>query len=130
GGGFRVADPEARQRILDLRYDASAASAMAGEYAAESADALASQLGRAPTSSELYAAHFLGSAGAVRLIEAAQANPNARADALFPDAARANRSIFRNGGEPATVAQVLEKLGSKHGDGVAAPGLRGDRGAA
>jgi hypothetical protein len=126
GGRFRVADPEARQRILDLRYDPAAASAMAGEYAVESTEALGARLGRAPTSSELYAAHFLGASGAARLIEAAEANPQARADALFPDAARANRAIFRNGREPATVSQVLARLGSAHGEagGLA---LRGDR---
>lgn len=127
GGHFRVADPEARARILDLRYDPAAASAMAGEYAAESAEMLGARLGRPPTSSELYAAHFLGASGAARLIEAAQADPHMRADALFPEAARANRSIFRNGREPATVAQVLAKLGSAHGEAGMPPAtLRGD----
>jgi len=130
-GDYRISDPAARHRILDLRFDAGAASAMAGEYAAESAELLTARLGREPTSSELYAAHFLGAAGAARLIEAAQNEPDMRADALFPDAARANRSIFRNGGEPATVSQVLAKLGSHHDDagagGDVAPAmLRGD----
>jgi len=128
-GRFRVADPEARRKILDLRYDANAASAMAGEYAAESAEMLSQRLGRAPSSAELYAAHFLGASGAARLIEAAQDNPGARADTLFPEAARANRSIFHNrGGDPASVSQVLAKLSRAH-DGAAAPAsLRGDAG--
>jgi hypothetical protein len=63
----------------------------------------------------LYIAHFLGSAGANRLISAAIRSPDTSAATLFPDGARANRSIFYNrDGSPRSVAHVYNVLVSKH----------------
>lgn len=118
-GRYRVADPAQRKAILDLRFDAGASAAMAGEYAGESARALSARLGREPSQGELYAAHFLGIGGAARLIQAADADPSARADRMFPAAARANKSIFTANGAPASVGQVLANLTAKHGGGSA-----------
>ncbi len=55
-------------------------------------------------------AHFLGSGGATRLISANEANPQATAARLFPDAADANRRIFFDQGRPRTVAEVYQVL--------------------
>ncbi|WP_291842257.1 hypothetical protein [Maricaulis sp.] len=109
-GRFTVSDPAQRQQILDLRFDAVASARMAGELAAENNAVIESRIGRPASSGELYAAHFLGAGGAAELINAAQDNPDQRADTLFPAAARANRPIFFEGGRPRSAAEVLAVL--------------------
>ncbi|MDP2215088.1 transglycosylase SLT domain-containing protein [Phenylobacterium sp.] len=118
-GRFRVAGAEARQTVMDLRFDPQAASLMAGELATDHAAYLKGRVGRAPTAGELYAAHFLGPHGSARLIEATRSQPGASAAALFPEAARANRSIFYKGGRAATVAEVYANLTRTGGAGEA-----------
>lgn len=109
-GRFTIADPSQRQAVLNLRFDPEAASFMAGELAAENASRIESAIGRSPTSGELYAAHFLGAGGAIRLIEGVEANPSQRADQLFPNAAAANRPVFYDNGRPLNAAELMEKL--------------------
>ncbi len=110
---------------MDLRLDPHAASLMAGELASDHAAYLKGRVGREPTAGELYAAHFLGPQGSARLIEAAQSQPGATAAGLFPDAARANRSIFFHDGRAATVGEVYASLtrvgGGQEGVAPAAP---------
>jgi hypothetical protein len=115
-GRYNVADPDLRQEILALRRDPDTASLMAGVYTRRAGAALEDALGRAPRVGELYIAHFLGTDGATRFIEAAQDTPEARADTLFPRAARANRPIFydRDGGAR-TMLQVYRNLIAHHG---------------
>lgn len=109
-GRYVVADPQQRQRILDMRFDAEASARMAGELAAENAGTIETRIGRPVTSGELYVAHFLGAQGAASLIEAAEITPDTRADRIFPAAARANRAIFYEGGRPRSTAEVLASL--------------------
>lgn len=114
-GRYAVADPAQRQAVMALRNDPAAASAMAAAFTRRNAATLAAKLGRQPTDGELYIAHFLGPAGASRFITAAQASPDARAADQFPNAARANRSIFYDvRGKGRTLAQVYDVLVSKH----------------
>lgn len=115
-GRYNVADPDLRQEILALRRDPDTASLMAGVYTRQAGAALQDALGRAPRVGELYIAHFLGTDGATRFIEAAQDTPEARADTLFPRAARANRPIFydRDGGARA-MSEVYRNLIAHHG---------------
>ena len=103
-GKLTVADPMRRQEILDLRFDASKASALAAELANDNKVGLEKRLGRQVGGAELYAAHFLGVGGAAKLLSAA---PGANAAALLPAAAKANRPVFYNGGTPRTVAEVM-----------------------
>jgi hypothetical protein len=114
-----VADPAARQQILALRDDPSVAALMAGAFTNRNAAELRSATGRDPTEGELYMAHFLGSGGAARLINANQANPQASAALMFPDAAGANRRIFFDQGRPRTVAEVYQVLASGQSTAVA-----------
>jgi len=100
----------ARQAVLDLRLDANAASVMAGELTSQNAAYLKGRIGRDPNAGELYVAHFLGPAGSARLIETLESQPMAPAAAFFPDAARANPTIFYKGGRPATVKEVYADL--------------------
>jgi hypothetical protein len=109
-----VADPAARQQILALRDDPAVSALMAGAFTNRNATEIRSATGRNPTEGELYMAHFLGSGGAVRLINANQSNPQATAARLFPDAADANRRIFFDQGRPRTVAEVYQVLSAGH----------------
>ena len=92
-GRYVVADRQARRDILALRTDPEVSSIMAGEFSEDARSALKSALGRDITDGELYAAHFLGPAGAIDLIKGAQRGETSAA-ALFPEAARANRTMF------------------------------------
>lgn len=118
-GRWRV-EGSARNVVMDLRYDPHAASTMAAELTSANAAYLRGRTGREPTAGDLYAAHFLGPAGAARLIEEAAVRPHASAAALFPQAAAANRSIFYRDGRPATVAEVRSNLARSAGQGAPA----------
>ena len=93
-GRYEVQDPAMRRAIFALRNDPTANAAMAGAFTQRNAARLAEKLGRAPSEGDLYVAHFLGASGAARLITLAASNPNATAASVFPNAARANHSIF------------------------------------
>lgn len=115
-GRHKVTDPQMRREILALRKDPDTASLMAGVYTRDAANRLSDAFGRAPLEGELYIAHFFGSGGAVRLIKAAQATPDASAVDMFPRAARANRPLFydRNG-DHRSVQDVYTRLVGSHG---------------
>jgi hypothetical protein len=117
-GRWRV-DGSARNVVLDLRLDPQAASTMAGELTAANAAYLRGRTGREPGAGDLYAAHFLGPAGAAQIMEAMATRPGASAAAMFPQAAAANRSIFYRDGRPATVAEVHANLQRTAGEGGA-----------
>lgn len=75
-----------------------------------------SDLGRAPTETELYMYHFLGRDAAGDFLKAP---PEALAkDYVSSKAARSNRSIFYTDGKPNTVATVLNKFKGKFDDKV------------
>jgi hypothetical protein len=120
-GRWRV-EGSARNVVLDLRFDPQAASTMAGELTASNAAYLRGRTGREPGGGDLYAAHFLGPAGAARIMEAMATRPGASAAEMFPEAAAANRSIFYRHGRPATVAEVHANLQRTAGDGSAVVG--------
>lgn len=110
-GRARVDDPQARAAILNMRFDPELSARMAAEFASDNADALRVRTGREPVTGDLYAAHFLGSAGAAQLINAASDQPWEAAANLFPQAARANRPVFyASDGRPKTVVEVLQGL--------------------
>ncbi|WP_375289057.1 transglycosylase SLT domain-containing protein [Qipengyuania sp.] len=108
-----VADPAMRQQLLDLRFDPGAASLMAGALAKSNAAVLTSVLGRQPDQTELYLAHFLGSAGASKFLKAHAADPAQSAAALLPSAAEANTSIFFTGGRARSLEEVRGLMASK-----------------
>jgi hypothetical protein len=121
-GRLHVEGPEARQAVMDLRYDPHAASVMAAELASDHAAYLRGRVGREPTGGELYAAHFLGPQGSAKLIEAVQYNPNAAAASYFPEAAASNRGVFYHAGRPLTCAELYNNLNATGGGGDAAVG--------
>ena len=109
-GRFRVADPEQRRAILDLRFNPDAASAMAAELTKANARSLQESLNRPASEGELYAAHFLGASGAARLIKAVRRSPTGEAAAIFPEAARANPAVFFAAGRAVTSGELHARL--------------------
>ena len=93
-GRYSVSDPEMRSAIMRLRNDPSANAVMAGVLTQNNAAVLSRRIGRQPTDSELYIAHFLGAGGAGKLIQLSASNGQATAADVFPQAAHANRPIF------------------------------------
>ena len=108
-----VRDSAVRRRILALRYDVSLSAYLGAEFTKENGAVLESYLHRPARDGELYMAHFLGSAGAVRLLRASTVAPHQPASALFPRAAAANRSLFYSGGHPRSVASLKILLQEK-----------------
>ena len=90
--------------------DPRANALMGAEFLKENAAHLRRQLGREPTDTELYTAHFMGAGGASKLLKALAANPNANAAQLFPKAASANQPIFYQNGAPRSIAGVMSEL--------------------
>jgi hypothetical protein len=114
-GHYQVQDPAMRSEILKLRDDPTVNAEMAGAFTKANADALSAKLGRAPTESELYIAHFLGVGGAARLVGLAASKPSATAADVFPSAAQANPSIFYDhSGAARSVAQVRDVLTARY----------------
>jgi len=120
-GTYAVADPAARQAIMTLRDDPTVASAMAAALTQSNSFQLTGLIGRRPTDSELYMAHFMGVGGAARLIANAEDNPQASAARLFPNAAAANRSIFydRATGRARSVSEVYAVLQQRYASAAA-----------
>jgi hypothetical protein len=115
-GSYSVADPTARQAIMKLRDDPAVASDMAAAFTQSNSFQLTGMIGRRPTDSELYMAHFMGVGGAAKLIGNAEDNGDASAARLFPNAAAANRSIFydRTSGRARSVSEVYSVLQQRY----------------
>ncbi len=89
------------------------ASAIAGALYIKENQKILEKSGIPVTGSNIYATHFLGPYGAVKLLSA---NPSSSAADILPQAASANRSVFFNAdGTPKTVGQVEEFLYGKVG---------------
>ena len=125
-GRYDVADPGQRATVLALRGDPAAAASMAAMLTADNRDMLTARTGATPEDVDLYLAHFLGAAGAVKFVNAWQDNPDQAAAPLLPEAAAANRSIFYSAtGEPRSLNTIREQFRQKLGDGNGAAALGG-----
>jgi len=88
---------------------------MAGALTQSNSFQLTGMIGRRPTDSELYMAHFMGVGGAAKLITTAEDNPQATAARMFPSAASANRSIFYDrAGNARSVSEVYSVLNARY----------------
>jgi len=116
-GRYHTASSSDRQAILALRKDAQISAYMGGEFSQAQRARLQSGLGRDVCGGELYAAHFLGSDAACKLIQMAENNPSASAAKAFPQAASANKSVFYHAdGSAKSVSEVYNWALKKHGD--------------
>ncbi|RQH15657.1 lytic transglycosylase domain-containing protein [Bradyrhizobium sp. RP6] len=114
-GTYTVDDPVMKRSIMKLRDDPEAASNMAAALTQSNSFKLTGLLGRRPSDSELYMAHFMGIGGAARLIANAEDNPQAVGARLFPNAASANRSIFyAKDGRARSVSEVYSVLDARY----------------
>ena len=111
----RGATAEERAAILDLRRDPGASASMAAAFAGDNERTLERRLGRSVGATDLYLAHFLGPAGAVRFLRARDAAPDAAAaSAVLPAAARANAGVFTAaGGRARSLDEVYERFAEK-----------------
>ena len=123
-GTYAVPDPAMRREILALRDDPVANAAMAGAFTQQNSALLTQRIGRAPSEGELYIAHFLGAGGAAQLINLAQQNPGTTAASAFPNAAKANPSIFYDRqGHARSAAEVYHVLVARYDVARAAPAV-------
>jgi hypothetical protein len=114
-GDYSVSDPAKKTAIMKLRDDPAASSAMAGVLTRSNSFKLTGLIGRRPTDSELYMAHFMGVSGAAKLITNAEDNPQASGAGMFPNAAAANHSIFYDStGRARSVSDVYSVLTSRY----------------
>ena len=121
-GNYSVTDPGARSAVMKLRDDPAASSAMAGVLTRSNSFKLTGAIGRRPTDSELYMAHFMGVSGAAKLITAAEDNPQASGAKMFPNAAAANHSIFYDkSGHARSVSDVYSVLSSRYAAAANSP---------
>jgi hypothetical protein len=108
-GRLCTSNPADRAAILALRKDPQVASLMEGEFAQAARAGLEGSLGRRVCGGELYAAHFLGTNAACRLIRMNDSQPSASAANAFPAAAGANRGVFyHRDGSAKTVREVYD----------------------
>ena len=119
-GDYYIADKALRQEVLKLREDPQIASDMAAAFTRSNGAYLFEKFGHMPSPGELYIAHFLGAQGAEKLFDAGLKDPDQIAAKLFPKQAKANRSIFYEGGEARTIREVYRALVDKH-DGAVDP---------
>ena len=98
---------------------------MAGVLTQSNSFKLTGMIGRRPSDSELYMAHFMGVGGAAKLIANAQDNPQASGARLFPNAAAANRPIFYDrDGRARSVSEVYPVLDQRYAVAANSPATR------
>ncbi len=119
-GDYFIADKTLRAEVLKLREDPQVASDLAAAFTRSNGDYLHQRFGRMPSPGELYIAHFLGANGAAKFFDAGLADPNQSAAKLFPRQAKANPTIFYQGGEARSIREVYQVLVAKHGGPPAA----------
>jgi Transglycosylase SLT domain len=113
-GTFSVTERAMRTAIYDLRTNPEAAAAMAAEFASDNSAHLQARFGTNPEPVDLYLAHFLGADGAARFLDAYRDDPEQSAAALFPAAARANRTVFyRDVGVARSLSDIREHFAAK-----------------
>lgn len=113
-GDLTIADDAARERILGLRRDPYLSALMAAEMLKCDRSKIERRIGRDLTRAEFYLAHFLGVESAGRFVEVLGGKPKQSARRVFPQAARANRTLFftRHGRKmrDLTVAEVYARI--------------------
>jgi hypothetical protein len=118
-----VTKPEDRRWILSLREDPYLSALMACEAVKDSREQLSRRGDRAVSEADRYLAHFLGSAGAARLLRLIEEKPDENAPKAFQAAARANKSVFYvardKKQEGATVAEVHARISAMMASRVA-----------
>jgi hypothetical protein len=123
GNRWVVSDPQMKSAILNLRNNPEVSATMAANFASDNQASLENALGRGATGTDLYMAHFLGLGGAKAFLRTMQTNPGASGAAMFPAAARANRSIFYDAsGNARSLSDIYQRFAAKLDKGAAKVG--------
>lgn len=120
-GDYTVSDKALRKEILNLREDPQVSSDLAAAFTRSNGEYLTAKFGRMPSPGELYIAHFMGAKGASDFFSAGLENADQSAAQLFPRQAKANPTIFYEGGKARTIREVYEVLVAKHDAVVSGP---------
>ena len=105
-----------RAQMLQLRNDPQTATALAAHFAADNAQALAAAGHSSIGPTELYLAHFLGSAGATTFLNGLRDTPTGSAARALPQAANANASIFYKDRMPQSYQEIYNRFAKKFND--------------
>lgn len=101
--------PDNRERYL--RKDPRINALMGAEFLKGNYKHLAKALGRAPTDTDLYCAHFMGAGGAAGFLTR---DRNAIAASFYPKEASANTSIYyKKTGQPRTIGEIYALFEAK-----------------
>jgi len=121
GGMFQFLDSTWKELTREMgknysvqdKYDPKKAAEVMAYFTAKQKKQLEKGTGRAATNTDLYMAHFLGSGGAVKFLNAMNRNPNAIAADMDPRAAKANKNIYYDGNRARTLQEVYELMSNK-----------------
>lgn len=92
--GFDKIDDKTWESLRQGEAGIPAQLAMTQAYAQRNAETWEKRYSRAPDAGQLYGMHFLDAQPFIYLTEAAAATPQADASKMFPEAAKANPSVF------------------------------------
>lgn len=109
--------------------DPRANALMGAEFIKDNVSYLKGKLKRALTATDIYIAHFLGTAGAVKFLSA---DPNEIAAKILPEAAQANPGVFQDKatGRYLTCGEIYNNFTNKLSSRLATSGAASDLGAA
>ena len=109
--------------------DPRANALMGAEFIKDNVAFLKGKLNRALTATDIYIAHFLGPAGAVKFLTA---DPNEIAAKILPDAAQANPGVFQDKatGRYLTCGEIYNNFTNKLSTRLASSGAASDLGVA
>ena len=103
-----------QQEVLALRFNPRLSTLVAAENIKRNFQVLSEMVGREPGRTDLYLAHFLGTANAAIFLKTLVEEPTAIAADLFPEDAANNPGVFQTRQrQPRTVAGVYQWLDRK-----------------
>jgi len=103
---------------LDDRFDPDKSMEVLKVFTKQNRNYLKKKLGREPSQSELYLAHFRGMGGATKLIQNIEANPNMLVTEFVPEShLEDNKSVFYNkDGTPKKAFEIYDWSAKKFGE--------------
>lgn len=111
--------PAERSQILELRSNPLVSTALAAHLAVDNARALAASGHASIGPTELYMAHFLGSAGANVFLNGLRDTPSAPAANALPAAAAANAGVFFANRAPLSFQAIYDRFSQKFAEAAA-----------
>jgi LysM repeat protein len=95
------------------RFDPQKSAEVMAYFTQQNKNQLERSIGRPASNTDLYMAHFMGVGGAANFLKSLDKNPNAIAADMYPAAAKANKNIYYDSGNPRTLRQVYDLMHNK-----------------